>query len=186
MPGSSYFLKPIQAADAPMLLAWRNADHVRNETLSGDVIDSDRHAEWIKKNLSLPFPMHYVFSSIHRPLGIVGVKNLDEQMQAEWGFHFGVTDAPKGAATTMLSAFLKLVFEHMKLNRVNARVITSNAKSIYLHKKLGFIKDNVKSGEINRHGTPVDVIYYHYDAEQWRSVRDAWLPITSNVAIEVL
>src|SRR4051812_41516773 len=102
MDKPTFFLRPLQHSDAPLLLTGRNAAHVRSLMLSDQLVTPETHRAWMDKRIagSRQRP-YFIFLHGDRPLGLIGLSHFEEEHgYGEWGFYLW-TDAPRGAGTHM-------------------------------------------------------------------------------------
>ncbi len=165
-------MRPPWRSDAAVLLKGRNCERVHPFLFGNHVVTADEHRRWLEKRLAATDLPIFVFLQENKPLGMVNLTHFDkEHARGEWGFYIWTADAPKGAATAMLSAFLDELFLRRKLRKLCALALASNEKSLHLHKKLGFTQEGLLKEHVVKNGTPQDVVAFAIFDRDWRSKR---------------
>lgn len=132
-------LRPVSAADARQMFDWRNRPHIRAMSLDTAKLVWDDHAAYVRGLDGRTDGLWLIYSEGGRDLGHVNARDVGGGTW-RWGFYIGEDDAPKGAATRMLSAFLDRL-RAAGVAEVAAEVREENAASVALHRKLGFATD---------------------------------------------
>lgn len=93
--------------------------------------------------------------------GSVRVKDIDhDDRKASIGYFVGTQFTGKGIVTSALRVVLAWCFETLGLNRIELRCATSNAPSIRVAERLGFVREGLLRQDECLHGVFVD--YYVY------------------------
>ncbi len=132
-------LRPVTEADARLLFDWRNSPHIRAMSLDRSELVWDDHVAYVRGLQRRADGLWMVYSEGGRDLGHVNARDTGGGVW-KWGFYIGADDAPKGAATRMLAAFLGRM-RAAGARTVIAEVRAENAASVALHRKLGFAPD---------------------------------------------
>lgn len=127
-------LRGATAADADLLLAWRNDQETRRWSRSGAVVDPAGHRAWLARVLADPDRRLLVAEQGNRPVGTV---RLDRVAGAEW--EVSVTVAPeqrgRGLAARILAAGEATLDERVT---VLANVHRENGASLALFRRAGY------------------------------------------------
>lgn len=126
----------------PIVLNWRNSPQVRKYMFTNHIISMEEHKLWFQSNQKDPTSRWYVHSNEHGELdGVVCFSDINEIVKsATWGFYLG-NEAKPGAGTGLGKDGLNEAFNSLLLEKVFARVLPHNTKSLHFHRKLGFIED---------------------------------------------
>ena len=81
-----------------------------------------------------------------RPVGLIGLFNLDFRKSAEAGIEIDEDKRGRGIGETALRLFLNGIREHAFLEEIEARVRPDNGPALHLFRRLGF--DEEDSGVI--------------------------------------
>lgn len=130
-------LRPVRETDAQTLFDWRNQPHIRAVSLDQSELVWDEHLDWVRGVVTRDDGLWMIYREGGRDLGHVNARPDGDGLW-KWGFYIGAPDAPKGAGTRMLAAFL----DHLQgrgIHDIGAEVRVENAPSIALHRKLGFV-----------------------------------------------
>ena len=135
--GLSGKLRPVTAADKALLFGWRNQPAIRAASITQDPLDPDAHAAWLGRTLARTDGLWCIYSEADRPLGHINATH-DSQDTWHWSFYIGATDAPRGAGSRMMAAFLHHILQRPDFGRMTAEVRRDNLASIHLHQSFGF------------------------------------------------
>ncbi len=130
-------LRPLQAADLPLLRAWRNHPAVREHLFSSHAIGEAEHQQWFERQSTNPTRRLLLWQAPGQPLGFVHFSGVAPGGVAEWGF-YAAPGAPRGTGTALGRAALAWAFHTEALHKLCGQVLAGNAASIALHHKLGF------------------------------------------------
>lgn len=171
-------LRPLAPADADLTFLWRNKPSVRKWMFNTGKIASEVHVAWLLRTTSSPGKCDYsIFERSGVPLGIVGIIwQSHADRRAEWSFHIGADDAPKGSGTLMLSLAMERFFLKLQGRKMCAEVISDNRRSLALHEKLGFQREGLRRSHILHEAVFKDVVEFGLLRDQWTAA------IVSNLA----
>lgn len=165
------YLRFIKESDLPIVLAWRNSEHVRKHMYNDAKISMEDHIQWFHKMEQ--DDKHFVFIYIQNnvPLGLVQLTNIERRFdRLYWGFYIGDKKAPRGSGTEMGILELNKIFTDFSINKVCAEVVETNQQSMAFHEKLGFKQEGLFQQHIKKNGKYVNVIPYALFKEEWRGV----------------
>jgi UDP-4-amino-4,6-dideoxy-N-acetyl-beta-L-altrosamine N-acetyltransferase len=132
-----YGLRRVGVDDSKQMFEWRNANHIRPTMRSADLISRDNHDKWFDAMMQDTTKAYFIFEYQGAPVGLFNLTNIHDR-QAEWGFYIGDQSAPKGAGHVMCHHGAMMAKHDIGLKRITAEVKNDNAKSISLHRNLGF------------------------------------------------
>lgn len=155
-----YSLRPVGADDAEMLRNWRNADAVRFNMKTTDLISSRDHSAWLAERLEDPCSRLLVFED-EVPRGFVNVRRITSDL-AEWGFYLGPEHQGWGLGPKLGWLCMHYCFDEMGCSGLRAEVLANNARSLSLHHALGFEQSECD-------GERVGLFLSH---ERWRRVEE--------------
>lgn len=148
-------VRPMSMADVESVLVWRNDPQIRRFMFSNSEIPLDKHLEWFKRSSVNPNMHLLIYEDEGLSLGFVSFLFSNGQV-ADWSLHTSPS-APKGTGAKMGRVALNHAFRELSAHKVCGRVISYNARSIGMHKKLGFIHEGVLREQ-------------HYDGRQYHAV----------------
>ena len=123
-----------------MVLAWRNNPSVRSYMLTQHEINLQEHRNWFECVKRDKTRKQLIVLDGAEPIGFVQFNPVRQGGIADWGF-YARPDAPKGSGTKLGHAALIYAFKDLGLHKVCGQAVESNAPSIALHQKLGFIEE---------------------------------------------
>lgn len=148
------FIRPLTAPDLPTVLTWRNHPDIRRFMFSQHEISLKEHQNWFEKTSSDISKRLLLVEDSSQPIGYVQFNNVIERGIASWGFYV-CPGLPKGIGQKLGITALDYAFQVLMLHKVCGQVIASNAKSISLHKRLGFCEE----GKLREHQFVVSTYY---------------------------
>ena len=127
------------------------------------------HLAWIGRTIADNTRDYSIFEMDGRPAGIVGVIWINRSDgRAEWSFHIGAADAPRGSGTIMLEMALRRFFGDAGGRKMCAEVIADNTRSLALHDRLGFFREGMRRSHIIHRGSVKDIVEYGLLHSDWK------------------
>ena len=131
-------LRPVRPDDAQLLFDWRDQPRIRNASLDPSPLDWTKHLAFVDRITTGKIPgLWFIYAEDEAPLGHVNARDQGDGSWL-WSFYIGAPDAPAGAGTRMLTAFLRHMLRSTTFTEIHAQVVGSNAKSARIHTTLGF------------------------------------------------
>lgn len=168
-------LRPIQAADAPALFAYRSD------------AETNQYQGWIPTNISeveafidrLPtsfnqpdswFQLAIIEKENNQLIGDVGIHFLggNNNQQVELGCTLAKAQHGKGYASETLKCVIASLFHELDKHRMIGSIDPANAGSIALMKRLGFRKEAHFKESLFLDGKWVDDVVYGLLKSEWR------------------
>lgn len=165
-------LHPLAETDLALILPWRNAPAVRAAMYHHHEIDPREHGAWFARMRGDPGARWYLYRDRgHEPQGVVYFTALDPgQGTASWGFYTR-PDASPGTGTRMLREGLELAFGELGLRKLEGEALMTNAASLAIHRKLGFVQEGVFREQHFDGECYVDVVRFGLLAREWAGQR---------------
>ena len=181
-------LRPLHPADAPEIadLAddWQVARHTANIPHPYSL---DMARDFIAAQSYEPGVRDAVFAIVLRsslkPIGCIGLHELEENGRAEIGFWIGRRYWGQGLATEALGRLVEFAFEDCGLETLEAGAVPTNRASHHVQAKIGFVPSDVREDAAAARGHPLQIIVRELHRERWRSGIGATLPILTVVAV---
>lgn len=130
-------IRPMQATDLDMVLAWRNHPDVRQHMLTQHVITLDEHRQWFDRSLHNPQRQIMLVENQGLPFGLVHFTGIAPQASVDWGFYLA-PGAAKGSGRALGQSALSFAFGQMQMHKLCGQVLDGNAASVRFHERLGF------------------------------------------------
>jgi diamine N-acetyltransferase len=158
--GARLRLRPLEAADLPTTLAWRNQDHVRRWFVHSEPLTWEQHQSWFFTYL--PRDDDYLFvieetERLRKPVGQVGLYRIDWRSRtAEFGrILIGEPDAQgSGLAREATSLLLGYAFGAWSLQEIELEVFAENTRAIRVYQRCGFEPASEGDGMVRMRVTP--------------------------------
>jgi RimJ/RimL family protein N-acetyltransferase len=175
--GPTVYLRPLQRADAPLLVPWMNNPEVTrtlarirplNLQLEEEYID---HVSRSERDLGLLL----VVRAADRPVGAAGLHQIDARNRhAGFGIALGEPqECGKGYGSEATRLMLGYAFETLNLNRVWLQVYEYNARGLRAYEKVGFRKEGVLRQDNYREGRYWDTVVMGMLRQEWEVMRAA-------------
>jgi RimJ/RimL family protein N-acetyltransferase len=129
-------------ADAPFLLAIRNADDVRSQSKAQEVIPEEIHESWLQKNLNSSDAVIWVIEREGERLGYVRVLKIDgDHEKRNWLLSIALERSARGQryASWALREACRLMRKDVDAGSLVAEVLAANAAARHLFKNAGFV-----------------------------------------------
>jgi UDP-4-amino-4,6-dideoxy-N-acetyl-beta-L-altrosamine N-acetyltransferase len=161
-------LRRLNEEDLELVLSWRNAPAVRRCMFSNNEISFEEHKAWFERVKDDPNSRWFIYEdetgAAVATANLVDIRARDRS--AFWGF-YAAPSARKGTGTRLCRDALDIAFGELRLHKVNAEVLATNKKSLYLHRKLGFLQEGAfRDGHFDGLSY-VDVFRFGLLATEW-------------------
>ena len=164
-----YTLRPLNALDLPMILAWRNRPEVRQLMYTQHVILPAEHAAWFARLEHDATKRYFVCSREGEPIGVVGFYGMNGgNGTAEWGF-YTCDPSRRGLGTPMAHLALQEAFGALGVRKVSAEVLDLNPRGLAFHRRIGFVDEGVRRQHVAIAGRYHDVHMLALFADDWRN-----------------
>jgi diamine N-acetyltransferase len=172
LKGQSVYLRPLERADAPLLVKYVNDPAIRRTLLMNRPISLQEEEEFIsrlgeaKDQVVLGIASH----DGDRLLGVTGLHKIDSSSrQAEFGIFIGdPAEWGKGYGTETTALMVGYAFETLNLNRVWLHVFENNPAGIRAYEKVGFKREGVLRQGVFREGQYLDVVTMAVLRDEWK------------------
>lgn len=166
-------LRQLTEADLKMILSWRNRPEVRSAMYTKHEITESEHLAWFSRMQEDMESRWYIYQdALGEARGVVYFTAYKPKNYSSfWGFYTN-PDAPKGTGKNLGVDALDFAFYELKIHKLNAEVVATNAASLGYHRKLGFMKEGCfRDFHFDGSGF-VDVIRFGLIGEEWFKCRD--------------
>ncbi|NSL55171.1 UDP-4-amino-4,6-dideoxy-N-acetyl-beta-L-altrosamine N-acetyltransferase [Uliginosibacterium aquaticum] len=165
-------LRPLEARDLPLLLAWRNHPSVRSAMFRRREISATEHAAWFAAQHPQAGRHLLIYEENGIPLGHVNFSLQACPQIAEWGF-YRAPEAPAGSGQRMGRAAIDWAFDSLGLHKIAAQVIADNPRSLAFHRKLGFQPEGILREHFHDGQSYLDVHCFGLLRPEWQAMKDA-------------
>lgn len=167
-PGQSGRLRPLAASDVELTFAWRNQRRVREAMFSPRELERSEHQAWVERVIADVDRDYQIYELDGVPLGVAGIIFHDRAAgTAEWSFHIGSSEAPRGSGAAMLKLMLARFFGPHRGECMFAEVLEDNIASLSLHRKLGFVETDEPRRTVTHDGRLKDVVKFQLTSTDW-------------------
>lgn len=133
--------------DLPLLLEWRNSEHVRRNMEYRELVSQEAHAAWFKRITESNYHYFLIESPESIPVGTIYLSGSTPDNGAESGLYIGNRDFLGTGITVEASRLIiQFAFEELRLNYLFAKVKADNDEIIAYNKLLGFKEEEKISG----------------------------------------
>ncbi len=167
-----FYLRPIRKDDLPVLLAWRNADHIREFMANDHIITEDEHRDWYGGVVTDDTVQELIFLYLAIPIGQLSISRIDEKNgTCYWGYSRGDDRAPKGSGTAMEYLALEHIFEVLKIRKLCGEVFPFNTRVLKVHSKFGWVEEGLLKSHRLKNGLFEDVICIAMFNDHWNRIK---------------
>jgi UDP-4-amino-4,6-dideoxy-N-acetyl-beta-L-altrosamine N-acetyltransferase len=162
---ASYQLRPLIEDDLRLILKWRNSEQIRSASMNNQLISYEEHFNWylnVKKcNSTL-----LIFDIDSVPSGFIKFELVDDKT-AEWSIYKDPENSKK-YGRIMGGMAIDYAFNSLTINKITAKVISTNSQSLRFHELLGFkMQESLLCQYAN---SPKNVILLELlSANEWRN-----------------
>lgn len=159
-------LRSLILPDLPMLLSWRNHPSVRSVMFSQHEIAAEEHREWFLRASDDACRRLLIAEDADGPFGFVQFAAVGKGAISDWGFYIR-PDAVKGSGTILCRTALEYAFDVLALHKVCGQAITTNAASVGIHRKLGFVEEGVLRDQKLVNGSYLSLVCFGLLKSEW-------------------
>lgn len=167
-------LRPLEESDLELILPWRNSPVVRKAMFTQHEISWDEHQAWFHRMQADDSKRWFLYlNKDNQPSGVVYFTNLNHaQCSPFWGF-YASPDSTPGSGLRMSLDALDKAFNELALEKLNADVLSTNLRSLDMHKKVGFAEEGLFREQFFNGKQRIDVIRLGMLAGEWPVCRQA-------------
>jgi RimJ/RimL family protein N-acetyltransferase len=173
--GAKVYLRPLERADAPVLLPWFNDPEVTRTLLRYRPLNLQEEEAFLDR-----------MSESEHDLALGVVVRANDQLVGATGFHhmdfrnrhcsFGISigeksEWGKGYGTEATALMVQYAFDTLNLNRVWLHVYEYNQRGLRAYEKVGFKREGVLRQECYREGRYWDTIVMAILRDEWEAVQ---------------
>jgi RimJ/RimL family protein N-acetyltransferase len=144
--------RPARAADAMMVLSWRNHPIVRERSFTMRVIDDDEHRAWWHAALEDPARHLFIYERDGTPAGVVTYDQSGDG--CVWGFYLDLVGIGEGpdqlrAWVEIFDEGIALAFDDLGVMQLHGEVLTANRGVRAIHGRFGFVESEPFQREVD-------------------------------------
>ena len=140
---NKYKLVKLKQKQENILLRWRNEKITRLTSLNKNIVSIAQHKNWLKKIKKNKLNQVFIFYNDNIPIGTSAAVKKENNYFLNYSIDKNYQG--KGLAIKMLNLLLKRISKKIKSRFFYAKVLKNNKKSLYILKKIGFYKFNIKN-----------------------------------------
>jgi RimJ/RimL family protein N-acetyltransferase len=174
--GTKIYLRPLDRADAPLLVPWINDPDVTRTIRFRRPMNLQAEEAFIDRLYQSEHDvvLGIALKEADRLIGVTGLHQLDSKNRHA-GFGISIGDKGewgKGYGTEATLLMVRHAFETLNLNRVWLQVYEYNEPAIRIYEKLGFRREGMLRQENYREGRYWDTITMAILCEEWQVLRE--------------
>ena len=154
----NYRIQNLLSMDAlvkEQLREWRNQPFVRSQMIQSEEISPSAHEAYLQNLPNHPTRQVYFLVEGEQPLGVINLDWFQKKSSLEFGFFvIHEKDQYRGLGALMEYMILEYAFSQLTVSNVYCRTLTTNEKTIALHRKFGFDsrgEEKLASGNVLLH-----------------------------------
>ena len=172
--GAKVYLRPLECADAPLLVPWFNDPDVTRTMIARGPLTLRHEEAFIDKvtRSEHDLILGVVVRESDRLIGVTGLHQIDfKNRHGAFGISIGEkAEWGKGYGTEATWLIVKHAFETLNLNRVWLHVYEFNQRGRRSYEKVGFRQEGVLRQDCYREGRYWDTIVLAILREEWDCV----------------
>jgi ribosomal-protein-alanine N-acetyltransferase len=174
--GSKVYLRPLEKADAPLIVPWFNDQEVIRTLHRYRPLTLKEEEEFLEQvmrdegNVALGI----VLRETDRLIGVTGLHHTDfRNRHCSFGILIGEkTEWGKGYGTEATGLVVRYAFETLNLNRVWLQAYEYNQGGLRAYEKVGFQREGVQRQDCFREGRYWDTILMAILREDWDRMQE--------------
>jgi RimJ/RimL family protein N-acetyltransferase len=176
--GQKISLRCLETEDLPLIMQWRNQQHVRRYFFQKALLSKADQLKWYERYLGDSEREIFIAESHEHgtPIGMIGLYQIDLlNRKAEIGSTI-VGDRSmwgKGIAKEMLELLLEYSFVDLGMNRLYSYAIAENIGSIRAKQKCGFQLEGTLRQDHYANGTYHDVVLLSILRKEWEQTTES-------------
>jgi len=174
--GEKVNLRPIERADLPQLVTWRNDPEIFRGFFTTFPLSLSGQDAWFEDLLRRQDKKLFIIESKQETaVGTVGFDHIDwKNQKAEFGNMLVAKEhRGQGFASDATKTALRFGFDHMNLNRIYLEVYAWNEGAVRLYQKCGFQVEGALRQAYYSEGKFNDTVLMAIVRDQWRSLADS-------------
>ncbi len=137
LTGHGVTLRSLESDDLPMVLQWRNSEHIRRHMKNQETITLEDHQQWFQ-NHNKSDDLYFIIEIGDRPVGLIWAKDIHDN-SCETGFYL----YDESVQNTMLAyrvslSFNDYIFDEKQLELIYCDILHENERSIRFTLSLGY------------------------------------------------
>lgn len=173
--GQGIELQAFSAENAHLVLSWRNAAHIRSNSLDETIIPADAHLKFVKQLASKPKVDYFVVLIDGIPTAVLNIDATEDS--ALWGCYLAPGSAPKPGVFPLLVMIAgHLAFDYYGVSELRSEVLEHNAAPKKMNAFLGIRISGCRT--IKRaSGAEIEVLEYGMGPEDFAEAKSIGLKL---------
>jgi RimJ/RimL family protein N-acetyltransferase len=172
--GDQIYLRPLELADAPAIVAWFNDPEVTRFLLRHQPMSLQAEEDFLRRlsTNEIDLVLGIVHTESERLIGTVGLHPEYRCRTARFGLVLGDKATwDRGYGTAVTKLIVTHAFDTLNLNRLWLHVYEYNPRGIHVYEKVGFRTEGRLREETYRDGRYWDVIVMGLLRSEWDAAR---------------
>ncbi len=171
-PPERLHLRPLEPADGPRVLAWRNAPDVARHMYGDHAIGEAEHARWLVAAAGAQDRRYWIAEADGVPCGVAHVVGMGAHGRGEWGSYLASPQMRgRGIGAAMEFLVLGWAFETAGLRKLWVEVLAENVDAWKLHLDFGFTREADFRAHVVKGGRARDAIGFGMLAAEWPAAK---------------
>jgi UDP-4-amino-4,6-dideoxy-N-acetyl-beta-L-altrosamine N-acetyltransferase len=169
-----YKVRPFAEEDVERDLEWRKSIRFLAASCSGKIASLDDHRKWFASVVASANARYLILEHRGLPIGVFHFSEIDSKNgRASWGLYLSDKAQAPGTGTVLGFCGIDYALSVLGLRKIAAQIISSNAKSLALHRRLGFVQEGHLYQHFLKDGFYQDMVILALFANQWASSQRA-------------
>jgi len=159
---SDVTLQRIQKKHLPLVMGWRNSDHVRRWSGQEGLISEAQQLAWFERQDDNTNDRYFsICDRSNWPIGVCGLSNVDMvARRAEFSVYIGKESVGKGHSIAALSSLFNYGFMYIGLNMIYGFTFMDNEAAQKLFERVGMKQSGCIRDYYFKRGRFIDAYVY--------------------------
>lgn len=152
-----------------MVMNWRMQPDITRVMYTDPILTLDMQSQWFERIKDDPGQLHWITVKDGIPIGKTSLTDIDYNNKSCVSGNYIADKEHRTFENAITDAYgiLKVAFEHLGLNRLQAEVMGNNPRVVELNKMFGYHVDGVRRQAVYKYDIFHDVTVLSYLKEEW-------------------
>ena len=161
---------------------WRMREDITRGMYTDPVITPEQQQQWFKQISADPTQMHWVVLRDAKPIGLTSISAASQVHKCCQTGGYIAEDRDFAAVIAVEYGLLKVAFDVLGMNRVQAEVLSNNMRIVKMHEMEGYTTEGVLRQAVCKNGQYYDIYVQSMLREEWLAGK---MRYQSDVVIEL-
>lgn len=175
-------LKKLQEKHLETIRQWRMREDITRGMYTDPVITPEAQRQWFERVSSDPAQMYWVSTQDGKPIGLLSLTAISQTHKSCISNGYIAEDRDFASVIASDYGLLKIAFDVLGMNRVQAEILSNNMRIVKLYEMFGRTTEGVLRQAICKNGQYYDIYVQSILREEWLAGKMRYRP---DVVIEL-